>query len=132
MRSALAAPYQTAAGRELYPTVPAKAACLFRGLAKNHGLVDGNKRLAVTTMTAFLRANGWEPTYSNADLIRYAIRVADHHGDYPVKTIERWIRRHAKLKPRRELMEIRWLLAQLRRAQPPLEHLFNEKYDPPE
>jgi prophage maintenance system killer protein len=95
--SALAHPFATVGGVDVYPTVPAKAAALFRGLVKNHGLTDGNKRLAVTTMSAFLLANGWVPTYTNSQLYRYALRVARHRGNYPVAAIERWIRRHTRL-----------------------------------
>jgi prophage maintenance system killer protein len=95
--SSLAAPFQTAEGVELYPTVPAKAAALFRGLVKNHGLHDGNKRLAVTTMSTFLLANGWIPAYTNAQLYRYALRVARHEGNYPVKRVQRWIHRNCRL-----------------------------------
>ena len=38
--SALAHPFASAGGEDLYPTVPAKAAAMFRGLVKNHGPTD--------------------------------------------------------------------------------------------
>jgi prophage maintenance system killer protein len=95
--SALAHPYASAGGKPAYPSVPAKGAALFRGLVKNHGLRDGNKRLAVTVMSAFLLSNGWLPKYTNLQLYRYALRVARQKGSYPVPTIERWIRRNAEL-----------------------------------
>lgn len=105
--SALAHPFASAGGKEVYPTVPGKGAALFRGLVKNHGLHDGNKRLAVTAMTAFLLSNGWLPGYSNLQLYRYALRVARHEGNYPVPTIERWIRRNSSLMPNGDLAFIR-------------------------
>jgi len=105
--SALGHPFVTIGGRPAYPTVPAKAAALFRGLVKNHGLRDGNKRLAVTVMTVFLLANGWIPGYTNGQLYRYALRIARHHGNYPVEAIERWIRRHCELADDVELEELR-------------------------
>lgn len=52
--SALGHPFATIGGRDAYPTIRGKAAALFRGLVKNHGLQDGNKRLAVTVMSTFL------------------------------------------------------------------------------
>ena len=97
VKSALAAPFQSAVGEDVYPTVPAKAACLFRGLVKNHGLADGNKRLAVTTLTVFLVLNGRVPTYSNTELYKYALRVARAKGAYRVDHIEGWVRRHSRL-----------------------------------
>src|SRR4051812_43810181 len=84
IRSALAAPFQTHEGFELYPTVPSKAACLFRGLVKNHGLEKGNKRLGVFATTVFLVLNGWTPRYTNHELYRYALRVPGRNGNYPV------------------------------------------------
>lgn len=38
----------------------AQAAALMYGLAKNHGFVDGNKRIAVVATDAFLQLNGFE------------------------------------------------------------------------
>ena len=41
--SALSNPFQSFDGKDLYPTIPAKAAQLYFGLVKNHAMVDGNK-----------------------------------------------------------------------------------------
>ena len=45
--SALANPFQSFGGEELYPSVQAKAAQLCFGIVKNHPMVDGNKRLGM-------------------------------------------------------------------------------------
>ena len=45
--SALANPFQSFGNEELYPSVQAKAAQLCFGIAKNHPMVDGNKRLGM-------------------------------------------------------------------------------------
>lgn len=105
--SALGQPLATAGGMDAYPTVPAKAAVLFRGLVKNHGLRDGNKRLAVTVMTIFLLQNGWLPGYTNSQLYLYARRVAAHRGNYSLTAIERWIRRNSILLPDEDLAVVR-------------------------
>lgn len=105
--SALAHPFVTVGRKAAYPTVQGKAAALFRGLVKNHGLQDGNKRLAVTTMSVFLLANGWLPAYTNSQLYRYALRVAAREGAYPVPSIERWIRRHTLLASDSDLQSLR-------------------------
>lgn len=105
--AALAHPFASVGGKSAYPTVPAKAAALFRGLVKNHGLTDGNKRLAVTTMSTFLLANGWVPAYTNSQLYRYALRVAGRQGHYPVDLIEGWIRRNCRLMSDQELAILR-------------------------
>lgn len=94
LEAALAQPFQ-AFKRPLYPTLTAKAAVLFHGLIKNHALVDGNKRMAVTTFTTFLLANGRHTTFSDTGVLRYALRIAAHHGPYPLELIDRWTRRHS-------------------------------------
>jgi death-on-curing protein len=105
--SALAQPFASVGGREAHPSVRKKAAVLFRGLVKNHGLRDGNKRLAVTTMSVFLLANGWVPTYTNSQLYKYARRVAGQKGEYPVKRVEQWIARHTVLMGDHDLETLR-------------------------
>lgn len=45
-------------GLDAYPTIELKAAALLHSLCRNHGLVDGNKRLSLLATITFLRANG--------------------------------------------------------------------------
>lgn len=97
LEAVLAEPFQTASGKELYPGVVPKAASLLRGLIQGHPLVDGNKRLAVTTVSVFLELNGRVLTYTDLQLLRYALRMARHHGPYPLRAIEAWINRHSQL-----------------------------------
>ena len=52
--SALSNPFQSFDGKDLYPTIQAKAAQLCFGLVKNHAMVDGNKRLGTHVMLVFL------------------------------------------------------------------------------
>ena len=53
LESAVNAPFQTFGGEDLYKTIFDKAAHLAHGLAKNHGFVDGNKRVAIHAMLVF-------------------------------------------------------------------------------
>ncbi|PRY39375.1 death-on-curing protein [Geodermatophilus tzadiensis] len=54
-------PRAQAFGQDAYPTLPLKAAALLHSLAKNHPLVDGNKRLAWLAAVVFLDVNGHAP-----------------------------------------------------------------------
>ena len=63
--SALARPQATAFGEDAYPSLEEKAAALLHSLARNHALVDGNKRLALAATIAFLGLNGRRLTLSN-------------------------------------------------------------------
>ncbi|MEU0986633.1 Fic family protein [Streptomyces sp. NPDC005953] len=56
--SALARPRSSAFGQDAYPDVWHKAAALMESLARNHALVDGNKRIAWYATWVFLQLNG--------------------------------------------------------------------------
>ncbi|MEU3986032.1 Fic family protein [Streptomyces sp. NPDC026672] len=56
--SAVERPRTHVFGAELYPTPHEKAAALMHSVARNHALVDGNKRTAWLAMRVFLRFNG--------------------------------------------------------------------------
>lgn len=58
VESAVAQPQMTFGGSDLYPTLVEKAAALGFSLIQNHPFVDGNKRIGLASMVAFLRANG--------------------------------------------------------------------------
>jgi death on curing protein len=60
VESAVCQPQMTFAGKELYPSVAAKAATLCFSLVRNHPFVDGNKRVGHAAMETFLVMNGWE------------------------------------------------------------------------
>ena len=75
--SAIRSPFQTFGGEELYPTLEEKAARLGFSLISNHAFVDGNKRIGVLLMLAFLRANGRTLCFSDEDIVQIGLGVAD-------------------------------------------------------
>ncbi len=54
LEPALASPFQSFDGKDLFPSVYQKAARLGFGLASNHAFVDGNKRIGAHAMLVFL------------------------------------------------------------------------------
>lgn len=58
--AAVARPRATVFGLDAYPDDLAKAAALMQSLARNHALVDGNKRTAWAAAWTFLYLNGIE------------------------------------------------------------------------
>jgi death-on-curing protein len=60
LASAVAQPSATFGGKDLYPSLVAKAAALAFSLISNHPFVDGNKRVAHAAMEVFLVLNGHE------------------------------------------------------------------------
>lgn len=76
LESALARPQASAFGEDAYPTLEQKAAALLHSLARNHALVDGNKRLALAATITFLGVNGRALTLSNDAAYDLVIAVA--------------------------------------------------------
>jgi len=76
LESALARPRTTVFGQDAYPDLETKAAALMHSLARNHPLVDGNKRLALTGVIAFLGVNGRRLTLSNDEAYELTMAVA--------------------------------------------------------
>jgi death-on-curing protein len=75
--AAVARPQTTAFGEDAYPDIRAKAAALLHSIAKNHALVDGNKRLGWLATAVFLEINGIEISKaSNDDVYDLVIEVA--------------------------------------------------------
>jgi len=81
LESALARPQATAFGEDAYATLVEKAAALTHSLAKNHALVDGNKRLALAGLISFLGVNGMRLTWSNDVAYQFVIEIAEGHLD---------------------------------------------------
>ena len=53
LEAAAARPATTAFGELAYPSIHEKAAALLHSVARNHALVDGNKRLSLAAVIAF-------------------------------------------------------------------------------
>jgi death on curing protein len=76
LESALARPQSTAFGEDAYPSIHGKAAALVHSLARNHALVDGNKRLALAAAIAFYGLNGIRLTLTNDEAYDLVMAVA--------------------------------------------------------
>lgn len=81
LEAAAARPSATAFGHDAYPDLDAKAAALLHSLARNHALVDGNKRLALAGVIAFYGINGRRLTLTNDEAYDLVMTVADRRLD---------------------------------------------------
>jgi death on curing protein len=66
LESTLARPQASAFGVDAYASLHEKAAALLESLARNHALVEGNKRLAWVATRLFLIVNGFDVRAPNA------------------------------------------------------------------
>ena len=76
LETALARPQATAFGKDAYPDLDAKAAALLHSIARNHALIDGNKRLALAAVIAFYGLNGRRLALTNDQAYDLVISVA--------------------------------------------------------
>ena len=81
LESALARPRATVFGSDAYPSLEEKGAALLHSLARNHALVDGNKRLALAGTIAFLGVNGRRLTLTNDEAYTLIVEVASGQLD---------------------------------------------------
>lgn len=73
------------------------AACYAFGLARNHGFVDGNKRVSAVVIELFLAFNGYALTASDTDVVRVWTAIAA--SEMAEDDIIAWIRRFASASP---------------------------------
>jgi death-on-curing protein len=76
LESALARPRASVFGQDAYIDVRLKAAALMQSLARNHALMDGNKRVAWTACRTFLAINGEWISAPADERFDFVIRVA--------------------------------------------------------
>lgn len=77
------------------------AAAYAFGLARNHGFIDGNKRVALAAMTVFLRLNGWALHADEAETTVVMLELAA--GERGEAELSAWISEHiAEVQKRRK------------------------------
>jgi death-on-curing protein len=87
LESAAARPQTSVFGDDAYPTFGGKAAALLHSLARNHPLVDGNKRLAWAATRTFCLLNGRDIVYESVDVAeKFVLDVAAGTIDVPDMT----------------------------------------------
>jgi death-on-curing protein len=83
LASAAARPQTTVFGEDAYPTFAEKAAALMHSIARNHALVDGNKRLAWAATRVFCLINDRDIVFSVDDAEALVLGVATGALDVP-------------------------------------------------
>jgi death-on-curing protein len=94
LASAAGRPRTTVLGDDAYPTFAEKAAALMHSLARNHALVDGNKRLAWAATRVFCLLNERDLAYTVDDAESLVLAVAA--GEVDVQALAAWISAHRR------------------------------------
>jgi len=92
LESAIARPYQTFGGEDLYPTVYEKAAAIAESLIINHPFVDGNKRTGFLGMLAILEEGNLQITLSNDVIYEFVIKIST--GEIGFEQIVDWLKQN--------------------------------------
>jgi death-on-curing protein len=81
LHAAVARPFVTFAGEDLYPDDFEKAAALFHSLIKSHPFMDGAKRTAFASTLYFLEVCGYpRPSVLPEDeVIRFCLEIAEEN-----------------------------------------------------
>lgn len=93
LEAAVAAPYASMFGEDLYPDVSAKAATLFWGIARSHGFSDGNKRVALVAVLDMLDRHHHRLAVDDEGLYAFVISAADAMTRDEVSG---WFREHVR------------------------------------
>ena len=94
LASAAGRPQTTVFGEDAYPTLADKAAALMHSIARNHALVDGNKRLAWSATRVFCLLNGRDIVFGVDEAEALVLAVA--RGDTDVPDIARAFGEHLR------------------------------------
>jgi death on curing protein len=92
LESALAQPYMTFDGNELYPSLAEKAAALGFSLIQNHPFIDGNKRIGHAVMALFLAMNNF--TIDATIDEQYEIIMSVASGNLEREDFATWLSNH--------------------------------------
>jgi len=80
-------PFQTFAGKQLYPGLVKKTSILFYLMIKNHPFQNGNKRIAMTTLFYFLFQNKKWLKVDSQELYNFARWVAESNSKLKEDTV---------------------------------------------
>lgn len=94
LEAALARPFQTFGGEDLYPSPAAKAAALMESILIGHPWLDGNKRTGLGLALFLLLRSGLRVDATQDELYTMTIRVAE--GKSSVEEIQAWIEAHVR------------------------------------
>lgn len=76
-----------------YADLIQEAAGLWESLSQNHPFIDGNKRVAVTVASAFLRVNGYVLEFDDLEAYSLIIRLYENN-QLRFGELEEWLRQH--------------------------------------
>jgi death-on-curing protein len=102
LESCLATPFNWFGGRPLYRGLISRSSILFYLMIKNHPFLNGNKRIAITTLLVFLYMNGKWLDVDDDEFLDFSLWVAGSLAkdkDQTVLEIKKFIRKRIRASP---------------------------------
>jgi len=96
LKSAIARPFQTFGGEDLYVSPYEKAAALGESLIINHPFIDGNKRIGFLAMTALLKEEGIDLNATEDTAYNFTIAIST--GQKNTTEIVTWLIGNSRLR----------------------------------
>lgn len=93
LKSALARPFQTFDGKDLYKTPFQKAAAIAESVTRNHPFVDGNKRMGYVLMRLLLNQGGLDLEASEDE--KYAVMIHLAEGKLGFDELVNWLEKNS-------------------------------------
>jgi death-on-curing protein len=95
LESAIARPFQTFGGEDLYQTVIEKAAALGESLIINHPFIDGNKRTGALAILSLLAEYKYKSSANQDDFYKFIISIST--GEIKFDEIVSWLKANTVL-----------------------------------
>ncbi len=92
LESAIAKPFQTFDGNDLYETIFEKAAALSESIIINHPFIDGNKRTGFVSMISFVENAGYILNASQDEAYDFTIKIST--GQKRFEEIVEWLKQN--------------------------------------
>ncbi|MEP6926144.1 MAG: type II toxin-antitoxin system death-on-curing family toxin [Ginsengibacter sp.] len=92
--SAIARPFQTFDGADLYISTIEKAAAIAESIIINHPFIDGNKRTGFLTMLAILKIGKMNLTANEEDAYQFTISIST--GEIKFDQIVEWLTKNTE------------------------------------
>jgi death on curing protein len=96
LESAIARPFQTFGGNDLYESIFEKAAALGESLIVNHPFVDGNKRIGFIAMVASIEEEKYLLNASQIEAYNFTIKIST--GEIKFEEIVEWLKNNTSKK----------------------------------
>ena len=94
LESAIARPFQTFGGEDLYPSPFDKAAAIGESLIENHPFIDGNKRTGMLAIVALLKENNIQVNADSDGLYQFTISIST--SEIKFEQIVEWLKNNSQ------------------------------------